>query len=202
MDEVKPRTVIQNGPIRTVITTNSKALAVLTVAGRNKVMRESLEVALWKWRDEFLAKRFTDYVRRAPFNYLLSPRYARAKKARGAPPLVGIGKDAGFLRSIAPTGKITCRATKGNVRGIVTIPRGNRQNRPAVRILGTVPSWEIAAVARWFGAELVKAIDRGIYAQAVAKQARRNNAATVAQVRASIRAPRRSAGTARSRKAA
>ena len=169
-DEIQPRMVGSSGPIRWVIESNSKALAILTAKGRNKILRESLESSLWQWRDKFLPMRFTGYVTRSPFNYKPAASTRAQKQANRTPPLVGKGPRSGALRRLVMTGTIVCTSKGGNVRGTITMPRGGANNVQVQRVLGSVPLSEVQEIAKWMAEEMPAAIDRGLFGQAQARQ--------------------------------
>lgn len=58
-----------NGPISWAIKAHGPLLEIFGRSERNAMVSGALEVAGKKWGAAFLAKRFTDYVERSPFNY-------------------------------------------------------------------------------------------------------------------------------------
>ncbi len=58
--------------------------------------------------------------------------------------------------------KARATATTTKARLTITIPRGDRQNKWAVRILGMLPVWEFNEIVKWFGSALQQGLQRGI----------------------------------------
>jgi hypothetical protein len=58
-----------NGAIRARIDASGAALALFRPGERNRIVRESLVLAGKSWIKSFLPRRFSPYVKRAPFNY-------------------------------------------------------------------------------------------------------------------------------------
>jgi hypothetical protein len=195
MDEITTRTVVQGGPIRAVIENGKRLMATLPQGAQNRAMRDAFTAALHAWRAEFLKLRFSNYVLRAPFSYRLrSKRYASAKRIAGRPPLV----DSGDLAQVAGTGKIVSRATKGNVRGTVSVPSPHAMLPEFARILRTVPHWEIVWISKRFAAELERTIATAQTAHAAMTAER----IEVKAVRKLLRANARRLKTATPRRAA
>jgi hypothetical protein len=59
--------------------------------------------------------------------------------------------------------RATSTATRSRLT--ITIPRGDRQNKWAVRILGMLPVWEFNEIVKWFGGALQQGLERGIAAR-------------------------------------
>lgn len=223
MPDLTPHTRI----VGAEITRSRRLLEMFNASTRNKLIRDSMTVAGEKWRAKYVPMRFTDYVRKAPFNYKLTtgaawkrmqapggvfdrmsarfdgsnpfpsegePRivfgqayqkwledqqkagryrssntgdWVRAKveyrarlgvifrdaakswytdNAKTAPPLFMTGK----LAQAVMTGRVTSRATANMASCTITLPRLDRQNPWARRILGTVPIAEVKQFAAWF----------------------------------------------------
>ena len=53
-------------------------------------------------------------------------------------------------------------ATAKKARLTITIPRGDRQNKWAVRLLGMLPVWEFNSIVKWFDQALSKGIETGL----------------------------------------
>ena len=75
---------------------------------------------------------------------------------------------SGQLSNAVLTGQVIARSTTKNTKATVTLPRLDRQNPQAVRVLGTVPLWEVKSVARWFRDTLLAAADSAAAARAMA----------------------------------
>jgi hypothetical protein len=58
--------------------------------------------------------------------------------------------------------RATATATAKRARLTITIPRGDRQNKWAVRILGMLPVWEFNQIVKWFGSALVQGLAKGL----------------------------------------
>ncbi len=74
-------------------------------------------------------------------------------------PLVMDGK---LRDEYSKTSRASATATATKARLTITIPRGNRQNKWAVRILGMLPVWEFNEIVKWFGSALQQGLQRGI----------------------------------------
>lgn len=202
MIDQPPREVVVSGPIRMVIESNGKALAVLSTKGQNVVLRDSFEVSLWLWREKYIPLRFTDYVRRSPFPYKVSGSYIRRKIDAGVGPLIGLGRQAGELMRRVFAGTIRTSARSGQVSGVITLPVGN-VSRPMIRsTLGTVPMSEVEQIAAWMAEELPKSIERAAFGEASARANKRQDLAAKAQARNNYKAAQRSLGIPRKRKVA
>ncbi len=74
-------------------------------------------------------------------------------------PLVMDGK---LRDEYSKASRATATATATRARLTITIPRGDRQNKWAVRILGMLPVWEFNEIVRWFGVALQAGLQKGI----------------------------------------
>lgn len=74
-------------------------------------------------------------------------------------PLVMSGK---LRDEYSATARATATATATRARLTITIPRGDRQNKWAVKILGMLPVWEFNAIVKWFGSALQEGLSRGL----------------------------------------
>lgn len=217
-----------------------RLLEVFNARTRNQIIRECMRHAGEMWRATYVPMRFTDYAKKAPFSYRLTPSGAwkrmqakgglferMAQQYDGSNPYPGNGaaprivygpayerwlkeqqrmgryrfsltgnfsgakadyrvwlgakfreaaknwytdnaKDAaplmmtGQLSRTVMTGRVVARATANMASVAITLPRGDRQNPWARRVLGTVPVKEAQHVARWmaqrFSRELAGAI--------------------------------------------
>lgn len=58
--------------------------------------------------------------------------------------------------------RATATATAARARLTITMPRGNRQNKWAVRILGMLPVWEFNQIVKWFDVAFSQGLAKGL----------------------------------------
>lgn len=235
-----------------------RLLEVFNASTRNKILRECMRHAGEMWRATYVPMRFTDYVKKSPFGYRLTPGAAWKRMQvkggvfdrlsvhfDGSNPFPGTGhgkivygprfdawlkqqqaqgrfrfsalgnykrarseyaaivqakfreaarnwykdnaKDAvplmltGQLSRTVMTGKVTARATTNMASVKITMPRGDRQNPWARRVLSTVPVKEAQHVARWMGQRFSGQFDQAIAARV---QSEEKNAVKARQIAA------------------
>ena len=80
-------------------------------------------------------------------------------------PLVMEGK---LRDEYSKTSRATATATAKRARLTITIPRGDRQNKWAVRILGMLPVWEFNQIVKWFDRAFSEGIAKGLASRFIA----------------------------------
>lgn len=72
----------------------------------------------------------------------------------------------GTLRDeYSKTARARAVSTAKKARLTITIPRGDRQNKWAVRILGMLPVWEFNAIVKWFDKALADGLNKALTAR-------------------------------------
>lgn len=168
--------------LRVAIMQSREMIALYSRADQNRIQRGGMVRALRNWRAKHLQKRFTDVVRKEPFNYKWKDYRRRTKSERA--PL----QRRGIMAQAVYSGQAKASMRGGAVRGTLTMPPGHplptgsgkgwpkgakpsRYRNEIQRVLTSLTPQEVEEVAQQF----TEAIVGIVAAEQPVKRPRRRN---------------------------
>lgn len=141
-------------PIQAVLDAKGPELALFGKEDMRQILVAALNAGGEYYRGVFIPQLFTGRVMRAPFNYHVSPEYAKRKKALGLPPLVGPNNPAQPRHLIDAaindsSVEVVSKGSTGKWDIVIHIPGVDHVNFNAMvsDVLRTVPAEWVEAVA-------------------------------------------------------